>query len=418
MFDGEDFGISGTCESMTYVNGLPVPSANDCRSCGLCIDRCPTFQLSKDQEETPRYRLRILEKCLSDQSVSPRELQHLDNCLQCRACEPVCPSRMPYSQLFNAARAKLRAQRPVARLTKLALALIAHKRWRYFLFPLLANYLHSGLQKPLRASGLLKKLALEQVEQLASQPTLSSLSGIYAVKRGKTRGRVALFTGCLAEHFDRSTLQAAIKLLNTIGYEVVVPDGQVCCGALHQHLGQDPQALIDQNINVFYSLEVQAILHTATGCGAMLSEYHNADPETSGWFRGYQQDIQQFLLDHWPQDLRLAASTLHVAVHEPCSQRNVLNNSQTTYALLGKIPGLITQSLPDKEICCGAGGSYMLSHPHNAGQLRTRKRQVISTCQADLVVSSNFGCGFYLNAQRPDAQPRVLHPLQLLADRL
>ena len=228
------------------------------------------------------------------------------------------------------------------------------------------------------------------------------------------RGRVGLFTGCIAEHFDRETLLAAIKLLNAIGYEVLVPPQQSCCGAIHQHNGQPAASLIDNNIKVFNALEVDAVLHAATGCGAMLSEYQSDDGEAAELFRQRLCDINDFLLEHWPDDLQLTASELKVAVHEPCSQRNVLKNQQAVYALLQKIPGLSIAALADNHICCGAGGSYMLTHPENAGRLRALKQQIITASSADVVVSGNFGCAVYLNADGG----RMEHPLLLLARQL
>lgn len=278
--------------------------------------------------------------------------------------------------------------------------------------PLLVVYLKLGLQKPLRRSGLLKKLHLADAEALLGKPALQTLAVSYPANATK-RGRVALFTGCIAEHFDRETLLAAINLLNTIGYEVLVPPQQGCCGAIHQHNGQSAAGLIDNNIAVFNALDVDAVLHTATGCGAMLSEYQN-DDEAGQLFRQRLYDINEFLLKYWPDGLQLTASELKVAVHEPCSQRNVLKNQQAVYALLQKIPGLSISTLADNHICCGAGGSYMLTHPDNARQLRALKQQVITAASADVVVSGNFGCGAHLNAD----EHKVEHPLQLLARQL
>ncbi len=282
--------------------------------------------------------------------------------------------------------------------------------------PLLAIYLKSGLQKPLRRSGLLKKLHLADAEALLGQPALQALAVSYPSSTTK-RGRVALFTGCIAEHFDRETLLAAIKLLNAVGYEVLVPPQQGCCGAIHQHNGQSAASLIDNNIAVFNALEVDAVLHTATGCGAMLSEYQSDDGNAAELFQQRLYDISDFLLKHWPDSLQLTASTMKVAVHEPCSQRNVLKNQQAVYALLQKIPGLSIAELAGNHICCGAGGSYMLTHPDNAAQLRALKHQAITDTTADVVVSGNFGCAVYLN-DYPETTIRVEHPLVLLAGQL
>ncbi|MDD5754242.1 MAG: (Fe-S)-binding protein, partial [Methylococcales bacterium] len=225
---------------------------------------------------------------------------------------------------------------------------------------------------------------------------------------GISRGSVGLFTGRIAEQFDSETLIAAIKLLNANGYDVQIPKAQSCCGAIHQHNGQSATNLIENNLAVFNALNVDAVVHVATGCGAMLSEYENES------FKKRLFDINEFLLANWSENLKLESSNLNVAVHEPCSQRNVLKNQKSVYALLQKIPDLNVITLDENHICCGSGGSYMLTHPENAAQLRDLKRQVITNSQADLVVSSNFGCAIFLNSD----ENKVEHPLVLLARQL
>jgi glycolate oxidase iron-sulfur subunit len=409
MFDFMDMGFDEPGEPIG--SGPYIPDAGECMRCGICVSSCPTFRLFQIDEETPRRRLRTISKILvENQPISADESLHLDSCLQCRACESVCPSRMAYGQLFDQAQAELKIN--PGWLAKLAFKLIENKRWRTRLMPLLAVYLKSGLEKPLRRSGLLKKLHLADAEALLGKPALQALADCYPSSATK-RGRVALFTGCIAEHFDRETLLAAIKLLNAIGYEVLIPPQQSCCGAIHQHNGQPAAALIGNNITVFNALEIDAVLHTATGCGAMLSEYQN-DDDAGQLFRQRLCDINDFLLKHWPDELQMIESKLKVAVHEPCSQRNVLKNQQTIYALLQKIPGLSIAALADNHICCGAGGSYMLTHPDNAGQLRALKQQTIVASSADVVVSGNFGCAVFINSDKG----RVEHPLLLLARQL
>ena len=405
-------------EACLPIDDLYIPSAEECRQCGMCVSTCPTFRLTPIDAETPRQRLRSIHKILNDQVISDEDQQHLDHCLQCRACETICPSQVQYGKLFDTAQTRLQTTGNHPWAARIGFALIANKRWRQMLLPWVSLYLRSGLRKPLRASGLLDRLKLAEAENLACHPSLIKLSGIYPVKKRKIRGRVALFTGCLSEHFDRATHLATIKILNTLGYEVVVPENQSCCGAIHQHNGLSAQALIDNNIAEFYALEVEAVLYNATGCGAMLAEYRNHDEETSGWFRNKQQDVHQFLLDHWPSELIPAASNMKVAVHEPCSQRNVLKNTQSVYDLLRKIPGIDLRPLADNDQCCGSGGTYSLSQPDKADSFRRAKRTSISQCGADLVVSSNFGCSLYLNANRRNEEHKLLHPLQLLADRL
>lgn len=411
MFDFMDMDFDQEVDA-SELTGPYIPDVGECMRCGQCVSSCPTFRLFQIDEETPRRRIRTISKVLIENlPISDDERQHLDNCTQCRACETVCPSRMAYGQLFDLARAQFQTE--PGRLAKLAFKLIENKSWRSWLMPMLAMYLKSGLQKPLRRIGVLKKLGLAEAEALVGTPALQALAASYPA-RAAMRGRVALFTGCIAEHFDQETLLAAIKLLNAIGYEVLVPPQQGCCGAIHQHNGQSAVGLIDNNIAVFNALDVDAVLHTASGCGAMLSEYQADDSEAAELFRQRLQDINNFLLDHWPDDLQLMESNLKVAVHEPCSQRNVLKNQQADYALLKKIPGINVVELADNHLCCGAGGSYMLSHPHNAGQLRELKHHAISSAQVDRIASSNYGCAVFLSVDGG----RVKHPLNLLAAQL
>jgi glycolate oxidase iron-sulfur subunit len=410
VFDYMDMDFSepkGQTDSGPYI-----PDAGECIRCGMCVSSCPTFRLFQTDEETPRRRIRTISKILVEKlPITAEEKFHLDNCVQCRACETVCPSRMAYGQLFDDAQAQIN-NKPIW-LAKLAFWLIEKKQWRTRLMPLLIAYLKSGLQQLLRRSGLLKKLRLSDAEALIRTPTISSLADFYPSSITK-RGRVALFTGCIAEHFDRETLLAAIKLLNAIGYEVLVPPQQGCCGAIHQHNGQSAENLILNNIKTFNALNVEAVLFTASGCGAKLSEFAGNDDDAAHLFTQALSDINEFLLSHWPSDLQLKSTKLKVAIHEPCSQRNVLKNQQAVYALLQKIPGISIEALADNNICCGSGGSYMLTHPENASELKSLKQQIIIAASADVVVSSNFGCALFL----ADDGIKVEHPLLLLSRQL
>ncbi len=404
-----DFGLTQD----DFNSKFYVPAANDCMRCGLCLSSCPTYSLFQIEAETPRQRIRTIDKFLNDnQPITTEERKHLDNCLQCWACEPVCPSKMAYGALFDETQRQL--ARPLSLLAKLAFWLIAHKRCRKMLMPLLALYLKSGIQKPLRKSGFLKKLNLAEAEALLIKPALEILKAHYPSKCRETCGQVGLFTGCLTDHFDRVTLNAAIELLTAIGYEVMVPSKQSCCGAIHQHNGQPADQLIANNIDVYNDLNLDAVIFTATGCGAMLSEYHTFDNPGAITFCDKLIDVNDFLLNNWPEEIKLKPTNLKVAVHEPCNQRNVLKNQQAVYKLLEKIPGLTVVPLADNHLCCGAGGSYMLTHPENATELRVKRLNSIYATEADKLTTSNFGCSLFLN----NMGLTIEHPIKLLSVQL
>ncbi|MBK8815813.1 MAG: (Fe-S)-binding protein [Methylococcaceae bacterium] len=405
-----DFGLS---QNDNIGSKFYLPSASDCMRCGLCLNSCPTYSLFKKEAETPRYRIRTIDKILNyNQAITTEEQEHLDNCLQCRACEPVCPSKMAYGELFDETQRQL--ARPPSLLAKIAFWFIEHKQWLTRLMPLACIYFKSGIWKPLRKSGLLKRFGLAEAEALLVEPALHQLKPYYPSKTLIVRGRVGLFTGCIAEHFDRDTLKDVVNFLTTIGFDVFIPTEQSCCGAIHQHNGRSAEQLIGNNLKVFSSMQLDAVIYTATGCGAMLNEYRHTDSQAAESFTQHLFDLNDFLLKQWPEDLKLNPAHLKIAVHEPCSQRNVLKNQQTTYKLLEKIPGLNIRSLPDNHLCCGAGGSYMLTHPENAAALRQKKIQLIDDSNADLVASSNFGCALFLNK----VNDKVIHPVRLLARQL
>jgi len=402
-----DFGQS---PALPTSDGPYIPDPAECMRCGMCVSGCPTFRLFQIDEETPRRRIRTISKILVEQlEVTAEELMHLNNCVQCRACEAICPSRMAYGQLFDQAQAALR--KPPKGWGRLALRLIENKMARSRLQPLIALYLKSGLRRPLQKTGLLGAIGLADAEAIAARPALSALKAVYPV--AEPRGKVALFTGCVAEHYDRETLNAAIRILNTIGFEVLVPKEQGCCGAIHQHYGQAADALIANNLATFAIPEIEAVLYCASGCGAMLAQYPGEDTADNG-FTQRLTDVSEFVLRHWPEHLQLAPLNGKAAVHEPCSQRNVLKNQQSVYALLGKIPELEVLPLPVNHLCCGAGGSYMLSHPENAKRIRHMKNQAIAQTPADWLLSSNYACAAFLTT----GTGSFSHPLSLIARQL
>ena len=396
-----------------------LPDSSECQNCGVCLSSCSSYYLEPIYEESPRGRVALLRQTqLGQTNWDAESLSHLNNCLQCRSCETVCPSQMDYQYWYDETQQQLHSHQPIKRLARLGFWLITHKRWRKALLPAIALFQHSGLIHVLEQTSLLQKVGLDSISRYPVHPSLSEFATIYPVKKIRLRGRVALFTGCLAEHFDQETLRASIKVLNHIGYEVVVPHEQTCCGALHQHHGLSAQSFMAQNIRTFYELEITAVIFAASACGAMLKEYPDQDSEMGGWFHRHLFDIHDFLLSHWPDNLTLAASNLRVAVHEPCSQRHVLKNSMSIHQLLAKIPELTLELFADSHLCCGAGGSYMLRHPEKADQLRELKWEQVARLQPDLVVSTNFGCALHLNSGQQKGGLKFVHPIRLLADRL
>jgi glycolate oxidase iron-sulfur subunit len=410
---------------------FPLEEAERCVACGLCLPHCPTYRKTQNEADSPRGRIALMSGLAKgDLRITSRLESHLALCLACRACEAVCPSYVQYGKLLDAGRALIKNGRRAFRWGK-TWRRVAYHSWlarperlrsagRF-----LRGYQRSGLQRLLRKTGLLKMLGLHDLDaELPPLPRLVNLEGVYR-PRGNSRGRVALFTGCVARLADQETLQAAIRLLNRMGCEVLVPPGQNCCGALPLHNGEADAAaaLMQRNIEAFPVEELDAIVTLASGCGAMLSEYPAQLPadRTAAAFSGKITDICQFLADReWPIDLTLLPLPKRIAVHDPCTLAHVLRRPDKPYALLRRIPGAEILPLPENNLCCGAAGTYHLTQPEMARKLRADKIGHLRRLAPDILTTSNIGCALYLAAGVREAglNIEVLHPIVLLERQL
>lgn len=402
-----------------------LAESDHCVACGLCLPRCPTYRQTGRESESPRGRI-ALARALAEETLQPEKILigHLDNCLTCRACEAACPSRVAYGRIIDNARALIAQSRGQTRpqgwlrLLDLTTLVTRPERLRR-LGRLLRLYQLSGLQTLARRTGLLKFTGLAGLEHALPKVTAMKPWREFYPASAHRRGAVALFTGCLASVFDRQTLDAGIAVLTRLGYDVHVPANQGCCGALHQHAG-DPAAaakLAAQNITAFDLPEVEAIIVTASGCGAMLAEYPLlvGDPDGSGFSRKVR-DINGFIAE-LPWTARPASSPHNVVVHDPCTLANVVHGRQAPYTLLERIPGVRAVALPDNGFCCGAAGSYQLDHPDMAERLRAAKIEALVQLRPQTLVTSNMSCAIHLaaGARETGLELEVVHPVVLLA---
>ncbi|MFQ5936549.1 MAG: (Fe-S)-binding protein [Acidiferrobacterales bacterium] len=405
--------------------------ADRCVACGLCLPHCPTYREMRTENESPRGRIALMRALAREELAATAQLEsHLALCLTCRNCERVCPAKVNYGRLIDHGRALLevRRQRPlVQRLSRRLVLdkLIARPARLRWLAKMFRAYQVTGLQKLARASGLLWMLGLRHWDSLMPRiPAQLGWQQTYPAPT-TTQGSVALFTGCVANVFDRVTLAATIEVLNALGYKVMVPRGQVCCGALHQHSGEieKAMALMRRNVEVFNAEHADVIVTTASGCGAMLSEYSLCLPEDerAAAFSIKIKDVSQFLLDvEWPTDVTLAPLDAHVAIHDPCTLANVLRDAEGPYRLLQRIPGIRLLALPENDVCCGAAGVYFLTQPEMASTLRARKLDALAESHPDTLVTSNVGCAMHLQQaiQQARLEIEVSHPIVLIARQL
>ena len=399
--------------------------ADLCVKCGLCLGHCPTYTLTRDEAESPRGRIALMHGLAGGMlAPSPKLEAHLDGCLTCRACEVVCPADVPYGELIDAARNLMAQQRPArTRTAKLMAAVLDHRPLRYLAAAALMSYQRSGLQWLVRASRVLVPLGLSRLESLLPKihwPRLPSPDpSPRPLPVSGEREKIALFANCTSPLTEPAALEAAMSVLRALGCEVAVPATQGCCGALAQHAGlhADASACATKNIAAFG--EAKTVVGIASGCTAQLLEYGALAGEAGKAFGGKVRDIHGYVAGH-PALATLSFKPLkaRVALHTPCTMKNVVKGDAAVVKLLEKIPGLEIVRLD--SACCGAAGSYFITQPLMADALAKTKVDAVAQVQPLYLLSSNVGCAMHLAAalRRDGLTVPVRHPLELLAESL
>jgi len=403
----------------------------DCVHCGLCTASCPTYVETGNENDSPRGRIYLMRAVRDGRLQLNHEVQrHLELCLDCRACETACPSGVQYGKLIEPFRVSMDEHGEGAAKNNDWF----HKYILFGLFPYPEKLRQSlrpariaqslGLDKLLIATGLWRLLPPRLGRLVTMLPPLEkplpALPEFLAAK-GKRRARVALFTGCVGDVMFRHTNWATARVLQENGCDVVVPQSQVCCGAIHFHAGSSPPAreMADKNVAAFEAASVDAVIVNVAGCGSMLKDYghhwHDDSATAREQFAHKVRDCSEFLdqlgLITPPGEIRLTA-TYHDACHLAHAQRV----REQPRNLLKQIPGLKLIDLPESDLCCGAAGTYNLTEPEMAGRLGRRKLDNIRSTGARVVITSNAGCLLQIarEARMQGEALKIMHPMDLL----
>lgn len=394
--------------------------ADRCVMCGMCLPQCPTYLQTRDENESPRGRISLMNAYARGQlPLTPRLQGHLDRCLLCRSCERICPSEVAYGTLMDLTRAQIATERPVPprRLDPVALTTRSSRR-RVAALARLSECL--GLRQLARRSGLLRLLGLTRIDALLpALPAHVTWRDVYPAT-APARGEVQLFLGCVTESFDSATLLDAIRLLNALGYSVRVPAEQACCGAMHLHAGDRAAFATFAAANVRAFAGEATIVSCASGCGATLREYDRHTDDGAA-LATRVRDISDFIAAlEWPDSLPLRPLPRRVLVHDPCSLTNVLRRADRPRQLLARIPQIELLSLADAPRCCGSAGRYVLDQPEMSDRLREATVDAIAKQQPDILVSANAGCAWQITAglRARGLAIEVVHPVTLLARQM
>ena len=372
-----------------------------CVACGLCLPHCPTFRVTGEESASPRGRIAAMRAVQRDGApIDDEFVGFMDACVQCRGCEPACPSGVPFGHLMEGTRSALASKhRTVPRWQRLGYRVLRHHRL------LLAGSTVLAIAQ--RVHLVPKRLALARLP--IGKPTL--------VASGTD---VWLFTGCVMDAWQRDVHLAAQRVIEATGAGVALPGpGASCCGALHVHAGLTrPAHKLARR--TMAALDGDApILVDSAGCGAALKDYgHLLDTDAARTFSARVFDIHEWVagrLDRLP--LPSPAERTTVIVQDPCHLRHVQRAHLAVRTVVSRYATVV--ELDDDGLCCGAGGAYSALHPGMAAEIRERKLASIERAKRGggdhaVVVSANPGCSMHLAA----AGVSVRHPIEIVADAL
>ncbi len=380
-----------------------------CVHCGFCTATCPTYQLLGDELDGPRGRIYLLKQMLEGGEVGHKTQLHLDRCLTCRACETTCPSGVRYGRLLETGREILESKvsRPWRdRLKRYLLRKIIPYPKRLGKLMFLGKI--AGDLLPWRLTTNVTTLKPEKPEALA----------------GKSR-KMLVLQGCVQSVMTPQTNAAAAKLLSQWGIQLLSAPAAGCCGAVSHHLsaGEEALAFVKNNIDAwwpFVEQGVEAIVITASGCGAMVKEYGlllQHDPAYAGKAKRISElarDIAEIVAGEDLSALSLRAADQSIAFHNPCSLQHGQQLPDVVEDILVRAGFRLTR-VRDSHLCCGSAGTYSLLQPELSQRLLENKLAALQAEKAGVIATANIGCQMHL-ASRADVP--VVHWLELLVNRL
>jgi glycolate oxidase iron-sulfur subunit len=378
-----------------------------CVHCGFCTATCPTYLLLGDELDSPRGRIYLMKEMLeSGKPASPEVVKHVDRCLSCLSCMTTCPSGVHYMHLVDHARAYIERthKRPWHdRLMREVLARILPypNRFRLAIFAATLAKPFKGMlgALPYLGSRLEAMLDLAPARPLGRSPF--DRPGTHPAD-GPRRARVAILSGCAQPVLKPGFNEAAIRLLNRHGVEVVLPKGEGCCGALVHHMGRDHEGhgFAKRNIDAWIAEMdgpgLDAIVITASGCGTTIKDYgfmFRDDPAYADKARRVSEiakDVTEYVTSLELME-PVRETDLVVAYHSACSMQHG-QAIRTEPKTLLKRAGFTVKDVPEGHICCGSAGTYNLLQPEIAGQLRARKVANIERTRPDVIATGNIGC--------------------------
>jgi len=403
-----------------------------CVHCGLCLNACPTYRELGLEMDSPRGRVYQMVQVANGAPITESYREHIDLCLACRGCESACPSGVPYGRMVEQARAELESVAKRGWLTrKLRRLVFGHLLQSRAGLSIAGTMLYlfevSGLKALMRGLGQLKLLGrlgdLMQLTPSAEPPFFFSQIGRTFPPEGERIYRVAFLAGCIANVSFARLNEATVRVLQRNGCEVVVPEGQGCCGALHLHAGEREEArkLARKNIDAILAGGFDAIITNAAGCGSTLKEYGELLEDVPEYaakakqFAGLMRDITEFL-SGLELNVKMGRVDAVVTYQDSCHLAHGQHVRVSPRQLLGAVPGVRFREMAGSDICCGSAGVYNVVQNEMAMQILRHKMETVNATQAEIIATANPGCMLQLQAgvRMHGSGQRVMHVVEVL----
>jgi glycolate oxidase iron-sulfur subunit len=419
---------------VSEANEAILDPLSTCVHCGFCLPACPTYLATGDESDSPRGRI-LLMRALARGELSPDDSglnDHLDACLGCRGCEPVCPSGVRYGAGLEAARDTLTRAHGLPLKARLILRVFRHAwLWKPLLFAaraLRATGLPAALagRTGIRfAMGMLASSRASKASRASRWSRVASLGSSTQLARPARPARPAnLFSGCVMSTLFSHVHDATGEALRDAGYAMDCPRGQACCGALHAHAGDldGARVLARRNIASFRCGDGPIVVDSA-GCGAMLKGYgHLLETDEAARFAGRVRDVSEMLVEgSRGRALSAQRSALSAVYDSPCHLQHAQGIIDQPLALLSQVPGLTLLPLGDSEKCCGSAGIFSLLEPGMSQAVLDAKLDAILAVDPapDLVLTGNPGCLMQIGAglRARGSTIRTAHPVEVVSRR-
>ncbi|MEK3796723.1 (Fe-S)-binding protein [Peribacillus sp. FSL H8-0477] len=405
---------------------------DDCVHCGMCLESCPTYEITGQEQHSPRGRVHLI-KSVAEGKIALNEsfADPVFACLDCRACTTACPADVDVGGLIEEARGQIRQAIPLkgwkGNVSKLLLqGLFPHENRLNTVGSLLRFYQKSGLQTTVRKTGMMKIMPKHLVEMEAimpkvNKPVRKKYKKDQVLKaKGDSKAEVAFMTGCIMDVMFSEINEATINVLRRNGNDVTIPEKQTCCGALHVHAGdrETGRKLAKQNITAFENSE-KIILNSA-GCGCMMKEYKELFKEDQEWydraeaFSAKVEDISKYLYDTGYEIPKSELNT-KITYHDACHLAHGQGVREQPRDILLHIPGVEMVHMPNADRCCGSAGIYNITNPEMAGEVLESKMANVPE-DVEMISMGNPGCMLQMamGVKKYGKNQKVVHTVQLL----